>query len=869
MDLIKQGYILISRSSIIVPLISIDKSISDINSILSNKFTLKYTSKFGTTDTILLYKMYNNEYLILPKGSLMIAMESELVNYEKLIIPVLTKKDAILDTDMKELYKKADLLLDVIRYMDKQGLKHKYTKYQLRIMKKIMNEKKMSEKLDIIKSKSGDNKEDEIFTESIDALDEKSTSNNINRLMSSRKDISSQKESKSKKKDSKKNKDPFDVKGKFLCDYYEDHDFDINEIIDVEKYYPPTPKLFNNQILVCEYLMTYIYGPVLSKKQTKTSGCVLVAPTGEGKTHIMMGVYNKIGGKMLIVVPNEVILEQTVNVANTAFGTKEEIDKINIETDSNFRKPKVTTFYGKNKDLSGDIIVAIVNSAIAQEANFFDQFTFVAIDEAPNYCSESFSKIFWIGQAKCTMAVTATPFDRTDGFDKMLNYHIGPYVFVQEIPGFIASNDNFKYEFNIIPYVGPSEYTKNELMSNGNIFCAKIITNLCKDPYRLSLIINRIQTYYKQNRHIYVFCDRRIYCHIIAKILSILETGINICKDESIEKDNNNYSYIVMGGVSKDKLKEAYDADCNASVVITTYDYLKVGVSIPRMDTMILTSPRRSGLTQIIGRISRRGGDVSKLRIVDDIYDLKTIFRGQLVDRISAYKLRNGKIKKYNKIKYTAFEGELVEICIKFINELSINGLLFEPKEDDDKDENNISEVIKSDQKINDIQTSEIDCSENATIEVIEPNIDNMIPLVKLNVKLMIMVLDELKITEVNKSNSKFNINRLSPNLKREVINYAKLIVDDKGNIISNKEKRILDVLGRDISTLANSVDGNVIEKDKCVNSLSSIDTSYSAAEIVTDKSKFKYNKSNQSKIDINKPKKIISIEQKIKEFKF
>ena len=567
----------------------------------------------------------------------------------------------------------------------------------------------------------------------------------------------------------------------------------------------------------------------------------------------MMGLFNKIGGKMLIVVPNEVILEQTVNVAETAYGTDEEIKQMNIDSEIIFRKPKVTTYYGKNKDLSGDIIVAIVNSMIVQDANFFDQFTFVSFDEAPNYCSDSFSKIFWIGQCKCTMAVTATPFDRVDGFDKMLNYHIGPYVFVQEIPGFIASNDNFKFEFNIIPYVGPSEYTKNELMSNGGIFCSKIITNLCKDPYRLSLIINRIQTYYKQNRHVYVFCDRRIYCHIIAKILSILETNINMCKDEQIESENNNYSYIVMGGVSKDKLKEAYDAECDASVVITTYDYLKVGVSIPRMDTMILTSPRRSGLTQIIGRISRRGGDVSKVRIVDDIYDVKTIFRGQLVDRLAAYKLRNGKIKKYNKIKYTAFEGELVDLCVKFINELSVNGLLFDNQVVEEKEViEEKEEVIKSNNKINDIET--IDKEEITP----KQEVNNMLGLLKLNVKLMLMVIDELKITEVNRNNTKFDVTKLSPNLKKEVIKYAKLVVDEQGNIISNKEEKIIDVLGRDTSNLAISYSEDNLEQNKSINTILS-STTYTANDIVTTKKK-----------EIVKPvkKTNISIEQKIKDFK-
>jgi len=841
MDLIKQGYVLISRSSIIVPIKSINKSLSEINQILNNKFTLKYSSKFGMYKTMQLFKMYRNEYVILPKASLMIALESQLVNYDNIIIPYIIKQDSILDENLQESYKKGDELIDVIKFMDKQGFNHKFSKKQLRIMKRINNERKYN----INNINSENITDDTIFVDSILKSSE-FTGSNISKLVNIKNEVKDIKDKKLRKKEKNSN---YEIKHKFICDCYEDHDLDTNLLYDSNKYYPPIPNLYNNQILVCDYLMTYIYGPVISKKQTKTAGCVLIAPTGEGKTHIMMGMFNRIGGKMLIVVPNKVILEQTVEVAKTAF-----------KNDNEEPLPKVTTFYGENKDVSGNIVIAIVNSLVIQDAYFFDQFTFVAIDEAPNYCSESFSKLFWIAQSKCTMAVTATPNDRVDSFDRMLNYHIGPYVFVQEIPGFIASNDNFKFEFNIIPYVGPYEYTNTELMSNGGVFYAKMINKLCKDPYRLSLIINRIQTYYRQDRHIYVFCDRRIYCHIIAKILSKLESGLNMYKNDIIEKEENNYSYIVMGGVSKEKLREAYDVDCKASVVITTYDYLKIGVSIPRMDTMILTSPRRSGLTQIIGRISRRGGDVNKIRIVDDIYDLKTIFRGQLVDRLSAYKLRNGKIKKYDKIKYEMFEGDLVNLCIRFINELSINGLLFDTPENNEEDDHIISKKnVKS--RITDIfDKLHENIDTNLIKEESKYEINNILDLSQLNVHLMLKVIEELKIIEISRDSKKFDITKLSPNLKKDVIKYVKLVEDKDGNIIYEKNNKETDILGRELKTLASSKDElKIVEND--INNLSQ-NIYYSNSDIIT-------NITTKLKAAPLKTRTNILLEKKIKDFDF
>jgi hypothetical protein len=128
-------------------------------------------------------------------------------------------------------------------------------------------------------------------------------------------------------------------------------------------------------------------------------------------------------------------------------------------------------------------------------------------------------------------------------------------------------------------------------------------------------------------------------------------------------KDKCNF-YIVMGGASQSILKQAYDNNINRSIVFTTYMYLRRGVSIPRMDTIILASPQKTSTTQIIGRISRRGGDTSKIRIVDDIVDTRTITNAQVTHRIESYKLRKGNIYMIPKISWEQITGDIVDDAI-------------------------------------------------------------------------------------------------------------------------------------------------------------------------------------------------------------
>lgn len=106
-------------------------------------------------------------------------------------------------------------------------------------------------------------------------------------------------------------------------------------------------------------------------------------------------------------------------------------------------------------------------------------------------------------------------------------------------------------------------------------------------------------------------------------------------------------SATVLRGTTSRKQARADLAEARTSrVVLTTYGYSRRGVSITDMNAAVFASPRRGGMTQILGRIIRRGSDESILRHVVDIKDTRSPLKAQSSNRRRAYKKKGWPIFK-------------------------------------------------------------------------------------------------------------------------------------------------------------------------------------------------------------------------------
>ncbi len=92
-------------------------------------------------------------------------------------------------------------------------------------------------------------------------------------------------------------------------------------------------------------------------------------------------------------------------------------------------------------------------------------------------------------------------------------------------------------------------------------------------------------------------------------------------------------------------------------IVLTTYGYSRRGISLGGMTAIVMATPRRNGMRQILGRITRRGSDQTIVRQVVDIKDMETPLRSQSSDRRRVYKEKRYPIFR-TRVRYTQYLEE-------------------------------------------------------------------------------------------------------------------------------------------------------------------------------------------------------------------
>ena len=115
-------------------------------------------------------------------------------------------------------------------------------------------------------------------------------------------------------------------------------------------------------------------------------------------------------------------------------------------------------------------------------------------------------------------------------------------------------------------------------------------------------------------------------------------------EDKSDPEEEESKVITLTGGAGNSNIKKAEDS---AQVILSTYQYMSVGKSIPKMNAIVLATPRKSKSRQIINRIFRLGSDYSIQRQIIDLVDQRTIFRNQWRKRLRYYKEKDYLIEEY------------------------------------------------------------------------------------------------------------------------------------------------------------------------------------------------------------------------------
>jgi hypothetical protein len=408
-----------------------------------------------------------------------------------------------------------------------------------------------------------------------------------------------------------------------------------------------TGKFTDNQPIIAKHIMKNYFNE--ESVNNGNSGLILNLEAGQGKSYLATGLIEKIQRKTLIVCHTVSILNQWVKLLKKAYPGN-----------------KIAKYFGKEKE-SGDIYVAIINSLSmdtistdegdVEPTKFFQQFGYVIFDEIHLYSSSSRKQIYAKVQRKYMLGLSATPDENKDGLDNVNTWNCGSIVDASLLEGYSMEDIPFKGEVSVIKYRGHPEFVKpliNEKMEIINH--SGMINQLCDDIYRLHLVVKLIYELRAINKYIFVFADRREY---LKKIKSHMEIfGIashNLLSDAEYKSIIN-----LMGGASAEDMERAHTS---ASVILTTYAFMGTGVSIPKMDALILATPRKSKSRQYVNRIFRLGSDYASVRKIVDIVDWSTHMKSQWYLRKKYYDEKQYPITE-KKVKWDEIDAEMTEMGI-------------------------------------------------------------------------------------------------------------------------------------------------------------------------------------------------------------
>ena len=366
---------------------------------------------------------------------------------------------------------------------------------------------------------------------------------------------------------------------------------------------------------------TNIVNKYIHHVSTSGGGLLDVEP-GKGKTVMALNIISKLKKKTLVVVHKSFLMNQW----------KERINQF-------LPNAKVGFIQGKTIDIEDkDIVIGMLQTLSTKEfsEDIINEFGLTVYDECHHLSAEVFSRVMIRINTNYILGLSGT-MTRKDGLTKVFKWFIGPIVHKEKSENqeevlikALYFEDPFNHEYNTV-----------ETDFKGNPQYSKMISKICSNDNRTSMILNVIQYELKYNY------EQQIM--ILAHNKSLIQELYD--KIEQFESSVGLY----VGGMKEHQLKESE----NKKIIIATYAMASEGLDIKTLTTLCMATPK-TDVCQSVGRILR---SKHKQPLVIDIIDNPDIFQKQFKKRKTYYNKKKYKIQKYDNLtQYMNNEFSIVPI---------------------------------------------------------------------------------------------------------------------------------------------------------------------------------------------------------------
>lgn len=306
---------------------------------------------------------------------------------------------------------------------------------------------------------------------------------------------------------------------------------------------------------------------IMNALDSPGKGAVLFAPCGKGKTVMGLEMIRRLGRRALVLVHKEFLVEQWIERASMFLPDA----CVGV-----WQRDSVPT---EGYDIVIGMVQSIVNPRRSYPNDLYDQFGVVVVDETHRYAAPSWQEAISKFKASYRIGLTATP-ERKDQLHHVFFAHIGPIRYWmeghKEVP--------LIWKINLPTHI-PHNYYKQ--WNSNDVNTSKLVTLLSKVSERTDIITNYALRAVHSGRKVLILSER------VAHVKEMCERIQGRLKDPLKVG-------VYIGGMKADKREEASRAD----IICGTYAMAQEGLDIPRLDTLLLATPKTS-VTQSVGRILR------------------------------------------------------------------------------------------------------------------------------------------------------------------------------------------------------------------------------------------------------------------------